>query len=75
MLLVRYLLILYQARGLGTTYHILTFITLMIICDNATRWNSAYLSIKRGLILESKIRAFSTDFKYKLDADFIILSD
>jgi hypothetical protein len=47
----------------------------MVISDNATRWNSTYLSMERSLIVESKIRAFSDDFKLDLGLDFMTSSD
>lgn len=42
---------------------------LFVVRDNATRWNSSYLSIHRALKLKSRIKAFLDDNQDDLQAD------
>jgi hypothetical protein len=47
----------------------------MVIAKNETRWNSTYLSIRRGIKLYNKIQVFSTDYKDELGDDFLLSED
>ena len=47
----------------------------MVITDNKTRWNSTYLSIKRGILLYNKLQVFSINYRDDLDEDFLLLED
>jgi hypothetical protein len=47
----------------------------MVIADNETRWNSTYLSIRRGLLLATKIQVFSIDHQDELKEDLLIPED
>jgi predicted glycosyltransferase involved in capsule biosynthesis len=47
----------------------------MVIADNETRWNSTYISIKRGILLYNKIQVFSTDHRDELGDDFLFSED
>src|SRR5450432_2861206 len=47
----------------------------MVITDNETRWNSTYISIKRGILLYNKIQIFSIDHRDELGDDFLFSED
>jgi hypothetical protein len=58
-----------KLRGLGTL--LILFPGLIVISDNDIRWNSAYSSMERALVLEAKIRVYSEDHKDELGEDFM----
>ena len=43
----------------------------MLRPDNATRWNSTYLSLERALRCRTRIEHFSIDYRKELDKNYL----
>lgn len=43
----------------------------MVLLDNATRWNSTYLSIKRALRCQARLQHFAVDYRRGLGKDYL----
>jgi hypothetical protein len=52
-----------------------TSLGLMVSLDNATRWNSTYLSLKRALRCRKRLEHFSVDFRKDLGKDYLEQDD
>jgi hypothetical protein len=63
-----------KRRGLGV-WPLSVLIHLMVIADNETRWNSAYLSMQSGLKLRGKFMQLSGDHRDELGDDMTTTND
>lgn len=56
-------------------YHELTSADLMLVTDNVTRWNSAFMSIRRALLLRPRLDLLIQTFYDDLDQDALSQAD
>ena len=47
----------------------------MAISDNATRWNSTYLSVQRALRCRKRLEHFSVDYRREVGKDYLTEDD